>query len=61
MSKPSVDQEAIVRAYKYPCRSNIGNAKIDGLTETLHLNENKFNITYVAPQPQPTNGPVMLF
>ncbi|KAF2653746.1 MFS general substrate transporter [Lophiostoma macrostomum CBS 122681] len=25
-------------------RSNIGNAKIDGLTEDLHLNANKFNI-----------------
>lgn len=26
-------------------RSNIGNAKIDGLTEDLRLNSNKFNIS----------------
>lgn len=33
-------------------RSNIGNARIDGLTEDLHLTGNKFNIAlgaYISP------------
>ena len=45
MFKISFDRGPVIAAYKSFNRSNIGNAKIDGLTEDLHLNENKFNIT----------------